>query len=278
MNPEPPSEDARRWPGAEHHPTAYPGARPPGSFLYHRGRVYRPGPASGGLDGMAALLARFQGAPLAERHAVLAVGSNACPGRLLEKFGAGARAAIPVAAGTVDGTAAVHLAGVAAYGAIPATAWAAPGCRTRLWATLLDPAALAVLNASESVGRTYKLVALEAPLLLADGTRIGPLYAYASGWALGLDGTAARLAVFDCDPDGGLPALSQEEVLVRALDALGEMTGAPAGERVRALGSDPGFRRAVARGLRERLSIAAPGFDALPPEPPALRTLVVEPC
>jgi len=253
--------DARRYPGARTDPLSYPGTRPPGSYLYDRGRVRS-------LDGDPLDPGLLEG-----RIAVLAVGSNACPGRLLEKFGRGEAAVIPVLWGTWRGGLPVYLPGFAPYGALPATYWPHADAEVELWATLLDPGQLETMNRSEGIGDggdRYKLALLEGGLALGAG-RLEPVLAYRGGSALDLGEGVVPLAGFR--HHGALPParpLTQPEVLSRVLDALGHEPGAGIESRVRALGEDPALRRRLQDELRARFATVDPAFDRLPPVPSRL--------
>lgn len=258
---------ARDFPGAESRPLEYPGARPAGSYLYAAGQVRAFGPGAGNSPAVHARLAERGAAPVGERFAVLAVGSNACPGRLLEKYGEDA--AIPVLAGTLAGTAAVYMPRLSGYAALPATAWEAPGSESRLWVTLLDPAQLAVMDASESVGEAYKLVGLAERFRPEGGGVLGPVYAYASGHALELNGGPVRLSAFESTAP--YPAMDEPTALARVLDLLGVLPGRPLEDRHRTLRGDAALRARVSEGLTGGHAVAAPGFDRLPDRPAEVR-------
>jgi hypothetical protein len=267
-----PSIPAGDFPGAESQPLDYPGPRPARSYLYVRGRVQVFGPGAGGASEVEPALAGRNVPPLGARVAVLAVGSNACPGRLLEKFGEAA--VIPVLAGSIAGTAAVYVPRLSSYAALPATAWAAPGFESRLWVTLLDREQLAVMDATEAVGEMYKLVALPEPFRPEGGGELGPVYAYASGHALALDGGPVRLSAFASTAP--FPALDERAVLARALDLAGVFPGRPLEDRHRALRDDPALRYETSGRLTGDYALAAPGFDRLPDRPPEVERAVRE--
>ncbi|MFC1585210.1 hypothetical protein ACFL5V_06670 [Fibrobacterota bacterium] len=91
-------QSAKLFPGAQQQPLDYPGRRPDYSYLYYREKVYEIW-AEGksytevrikGPEGEIPLddfLVMQGSSPLEKRNAVLSVGSNGCPGRLVEKFG-----------------------------------------------------------------------------------------------------------------------------------------------------------------------------------------------
>jgi len=142
-------------------------------------------------------------APLAERSAVLAVGSNAAPARLADKCGAAA--VIPVARAKVAGWAAVYSAHISTYGSIAATLWSDPMSTSSLAVTFLDPHQLGILDASEA---NYVRVDL-GPLI--DGWE-GSVTGYRSRrGALSFDGGPIRLAAVPARSP--LPALGELEVL-----------------------------------------------------------------
>ena len=256
------------FPGAESHPLDYPGSRPPGSYLYAAGRVHPFRPGAGGAAGIDRAVAVRGSAPVAGRVAVLAVGSNACPGRLLEKFTAAPGMVIPVLAGRIPEVASVHMPRLSGYAALPATAWPVPGGESRLWVTLLDPDQLSVMDASEGVGETYKLIALPGAFRPEGGGRVGPVYAYASGSALAIGGGPVRLSAFESTAP--FPAMDQREALGRALDLVGVLPGRPIEERHRMLRLDPGLRSEVTEGLAAEHAAPAPGFESVPIRPSAV--------
>lgn len=145
---------------------AYPFDPHPEPFLFDRGEAAP-------LD--AASPARFEG-----RVPILAVGSNASPKRLVEKFGLDAVA--PVTFAVVEDHVVAHSAKFTRYGSMPATLHPWPGARARVHATWLTEEQLAAMDATESLGVEYERVAMPAALLG------GPAYAGAVETYLSLAG------------------------------------------------------------------------------------------
>jgi hypothetical protein len=158
---------------------------------------------------MAGRLLELGVAPMDERAAVVAVGSNASPARLADKCGPAA--VIPVGRVTAVAWAAVYSAHISRYGSIAATLWPESASSTSLAITLLDADQLRAIDVTEP---NYRRVDL-GPLL---GGR--PVTGYRS-WrgALSLDGSPIRLA--EIAASSPLPVLSQIEVL----DAVARRSG-----------------------------------------------------
>lgn len=247
------------YPGAYRRPLEYPGARPDSSFLFAGATVVpveaRDGGPSvrtpDGVRALADLLADLGAAPLDQRHAVLAVGSNACPGRLLEKFPVGGPdCVIPVLRGSISDVDAVYLAWLTPYAALPATCFEVAGADVELWLTLLSRTQFDVMNASENVGELYGLIEPRAPFRWG-GCRIGPVYAYADERVLSLDGAPIRLAAFRAERSS-FRAMDQPGVLSAALDRVGFRRGEAIEARHAALVTDAALRTLISQRLVER--------------------------
>jgi hypothetical protein len=214
----------------------------------------------------------------AERIAVLAVGSNACPGRLLEKFGRGPEEVIPVLQGTWRGGLPVYLSSFAPYGSLPATYWPHRGVESELWVTLLRPGQLLVMNRSEGMNRAgsrYKLARLPGAFR-AGGCSLEPVYAYRGGRALDLGTGIVPLSGFILR--GRLPSsppLSQTQVLTRLLDVLGHEPGADLRARLGTARREPELLRRLEKEIHGRFSISDPALDRLPPLPGDVETVRV---
>ena len=118
------------------HPLPYPGAWPAQSGL---------------LDGNR--LSPLDRLVHENRVPVLAVGSNACPGQLRHKKDEfGITSPIPLVKATVTGLDVGVSAHVSLMGYVSASPFHAPGTVRELFVTWLDPAQLAVIDASEGVG------------------------------------------------------------------------------------------------------------------------------
>ncbi len=93
---------------------------------------------------------------LAERHPVLAIGSNGAPQRLTAKFARDE--AVPVLSARLMDHAVVYAATVTSYGSVPATFVPVRGAVALVAVTLLTDDQLERMNASESLGANYELV------------------------------------------------------------------------------------------------------------------------
>lgn len=247
---------AADYPGAAQAPLDYPGCRPGGAYLYYKERIFSlNSPAAGVLTisamGLAvdSLLSAIGGAPLHERFLVLAVGSNACPGRLQEKFGARfPEAALPVLTGGIRDVDSVYCADLASYAAIPASCIASPGTQLEGWALLVSAEELAWLNETEGIGVDYELVQLAAPFQLASGI-MQPVYAYAHHRLLILENTPVRLAEFSAQAPR-FPARTQRQILTHVLDDLQFLPQQSLAERHRRLWQDSALRQAVTEQIQ----------------------------
>lgn len=128
-----------------------------------------------------------------DRTAVLAIGSNGAPQRLARKFGEDA--VVPVLPARLKDHAVVYAAAVTSYGSVPATLMEAPGATALVALTFLDDAQLAIMNATEYVGRNYDLVSLPGPFEVDEAAPVGEVLAYRSRYGpLRVDGRPVRLA------------------------------------------------------------------------------------
>lgn len=158
---------------------AYPFPRPASCFLFRDGGIH-PLPASW-RDG--------------DRAPVVAIGANAAPRRLAQKF-IGPDEAIPVTRARLHDHAVVFSAHYSGYGALPATVWPAEGAVTEVFVTWLDPRQLERMHQSEGVGLRYRVIALDGVELRTAGHEgIERAEAYVSEpGALALEGGPIRLA------------------------------------------------------------------------------------
>jgi hypothetical protein len=133
-------------------PLQYPFEVPTRSFLWKAGRDESL-PASSPVDELTR-----------QRHAVLAIGSNASPTQLTRKF-LGNRfmdpstqnGRIPVLTATVDEVDVVYGAHLASYGALPATLLDTPGACAQVFVTWLTSVQLEQMNETEGLGDAYQL-------------------------------------------------------------------------------------------------------------------------
>ena len=190
--------------------TDYPYAAPDGAFVLNAGR----------------LTALEDSALLADRTAVLSVGSNRAPVQLHRKFGGDA--IVPVTPAILHDCDIVHAATVSYYGAVSCTAFPSRGTDVMLNIAWLDDAQLAIMHRTEAVGVAYDYVRIltgtvtHLPVPLAGGDIVvaaQPVFGY-----------SARSGVLDlgADQPGGLsriparnrqfPTLAQDSAaaLVRA--------------------------------------------------------------
>jgi hypothetical protein len=108
-----------------------------------------------GTEPLDALLQRHRAAPIVERTAVLAIGSNAAPAQLHRKLAAGSSRTVPVIRATLTGVAIGFSRHITAYGSIPMTPAARDGAVTDVFVTYLDADQLGTITASE--GANYEL-------------------------------------------------------------------------------------------------------------------------
>ena len=156
---------------------------------------------------------------LADRTAVLSVGSNRAPVQLQRKFGKDA--IVPVTPATLHDCDIVHVAMLGYYGAVPCTAFPAVGCHVRLNVAWLDASQLAEMHRTEAVGVAYDYVRLSKgavshlQIAEADGHIVPadtPLFGYSARAGV-LDtgnGMPASLPVIEAE-GRQFPAFSQAE-------------------------------------------------------------------
>lgn len=212
----------------------YPYARPAGSYVVD----VRTGTAAP-LD-VAALDPRG-------RVARLAIGSNAAPAQLQRKLGAVAGSpTVPVVAVELRDHDVVYAAGLAGYGAVPATVVPSPGTRVAVHVTLLDREQLAVVDRSEAVGRAYAVVPIADDLVVAPIALPPPVEAYVAiaGPALAGDHPVALAAV--TATGRRWPARTEREILT----ALASRHDLGLAAFVARVVGDDGYRAEVAADLR----------------------------
>ena len=255
------------FPGAEQQPLAYPGLRPDFSYVYFKGDVHKINPRGdtyadlwlndpSGQVTLDAFLEARGNATISNRHAVLAVGSNGCPGRLAEKYGDQPEVALPVFVGTVADTAVVYSRRLVSYGALPATYLHQPGASSWLSVTMLTDEQLARMDETERVGEYYLRIPVPGHFLIDGGPRVGDLTAYLDREILTYEGKPIRLKMFARDgPDW--PVMDESEVLSLALDQAGILVGKPIEARHRQLLMDEGLRLQLTKFLDTRMSLLA---------------------
>jgi hypothetical protein len=133
-------------------PLEYPFAVPSDSFLWMASRAE---PLSS---------SEFVHELITQRHAVLAIGSNASPAQLTRKFSderfvdpASPNGRIPVLRAVAEGVDVVYGAHLAEYGSLPATLLDTPGTRAHVFVTWLTSMQLERMNETEGLGHSYQL-------------------------------------------------------------------------------------------------------------------------
>ena len=150
--------------------------------------------------------------PLAERTAVVAVGSNRAPQQLRRKFGDTAE--IPVTQGTLVDYDVVYSAHVARYGSVPACLFPSANTRVEIWVNWLTPEQLAAMHLTEAVGVNYDFVALPQASVSGRGlgSDIAAYYYKSRRGALAVAGQPAALAAVNARQRRYLPR-DQESLL-----------------------------------------------------------------
>ena len=261
----------------------YPYARPAHSYLYVDGQaleLVRIGadPVLDGevrLDGRAmpvadalAALELAATAPLAERVAVLAYGSNAAPTQLARKFADLPGTVIPVLRAELADHDVVYSAHFSRYGAIPATLAVSPGTMLETAVAYLTEAQLARLDETElgpaaaqcgSSAGNYVHGRIEAAVKVDGGAALDAIGAYVSRHgALGLIG--APLALAQVAARGRrFAAHDKLAVLELARAALAPDQGLD--EFLRALIGDASLRRAYSERMRAGALDVTPRLD-----------------
>jgi len=279
---------ANEFPGAEHAPLDYPGLRPEYSYVYHRGDIFRLAPDGDSLsrarlvdrDGTSSDenpclddFLRERGAPtLSQRHAILSVGSNGCPGRLAEKYPVPSEVAVPVFYGTISDVAVVYSRAIVSYGALAATFLVQPGARSRLSVTMLTDDELARMDATES---NYERISLSQGFRVQNGPVIEELTAYLDRRLLTYQDAPVLV---DMMSDGGTlwrPAKTEREVLSLAFDQAGLLPNVSIEERHQKLVADRDIQQSLQAHLDSKMSaLAVDEKGALVGEP--LKCLEVE--
>ena len=248
-----------QFPGAEQQPLAYPGLRPDFSYVYYQKKVYKIMPRGHtyadlwmddptGQVTLDTFLATRGNATMDQRHAVLAVGSNGCPGRLAEKYHHQPEVALPVFVGTLTDAAVVYSRQLAAYGALPATYLYQPGTLSWLSVNMLTNEQLAHMDETEGVGQFYLRIAVPGHFHVDGGPRIGDLTAYLDRKILTYHGKPVRLNVFARE-GADWPIMDEPEVLSLVFDQAGLLLGEPIETRHRQLLTDKTLRLELTKFL-----------------------------
>jgi hypothetical protein len=166
-------------------PSTYPGSRPRYSFFFTSDGISRL--KVGNLN----RLLRDRNLPLEdERYAVIAYGSNACPGQLLAKK----LTDVPVLYGRLLGAEAVYARRKAQGGYVPATLARKRRSRSS-WVTLLTADQLSRMDVSEGRPNAYVLAELSSSRFFVGHCEISPVYSYVDirGGVMTVNGDAVSL-------------------------------------------------------------------------------------
>lgn len=172
-------------------PLVYPGRIPEHSGLLLDGAYLRIEPRPGRPPGEWAVktedgtvtvdrrLRLIGGAPVASRHCVAAVGSNASPSQMHRKFaGRSVRAAFPMLLAEVHGISPGVSAHISRWGYIPATPVVSAGRASRLFLLWLDDEQLTALDATEPNYHRRLLPGDGFPAFLESGDRLPACFVY----------------------------------------------------------------------------------------------------
>jgi hypothetical protein len=187
--------------------TCYPGRRPGCSYLFCGDHVRVGEP----LDVDAALRA-LRAPSLAERTAVLAYGSNACPSQLARKYAGASSFAIPMTRALVHDLAIVFSDHETRYGSMPATTMPSAGASTEVFVAWLDDAQLEALDRSEARNYERRTFDTDTHALQCDGPSPSSLLVYESlRGVFEHEGVVPGVAGIDTTYQGG-PILAQTQV------------------------------------------------------------------
>ncbi len=237
------------FPGAEHKPLDYPGERPEYSFIYFQGNIYKI-PHSKIDD----FLAERRNPLLSERKAVLAVGSNGCPGRLAEKYANQPEVAIPVFVGTMVNTAVVYSRRFAPYGALPATYMYQPGAISNLSVVMLTKEQLTTMNKTEKEGEVYSLEEVPGDFGVKNGPMIGDLKAYLDRKILTYSGKPVRLEKFAGEDNLDWPKMNESKVLSLVFNQAGLLKNKTPEERYQQRLTDETLKAQLDKFINTRMS------------------------
>ncbi len=259
-----PVRSAEEFPGAEHDPLAYPGARPDYSYVYYQNQVYKIRSSEStsedlwvetesGEEKLDDFLLARSNAPMSKRHAVLAVGSNGCPGRLSEKYPPNSGVALPVLVGSLKDAAVVYSRQLVSYGALPATYLYQKDVVSRLSVTMRTDEQLARMDETERIGEVYDRIPVEGQFSVHGGPKVTGLTAYLDPNILSFNGKPVQLKLFT-QKALDWPAMDEREVLALVLDQAGILPGKHIEERHKRLLADEKLRVNVVKFLSTRMS------------------------
>jgi hypothetical protein len=198
-------------------PLGYPGTAPRTSGVLVENVFYelRPAPDGGVGDSQVSapqpvplddLLRGADVATVAGRAAVLAIGSNASPAQLLQKFTTrGVSSVVPMTLATVSGLGRGYSAHVSRAGYVPMTPIDVPDRRSPFFVLWLDPAQLGALDQTEPNYERVALPAAHRPTLESD-ERLTDVSLYVSRWGhlLSTDGGPLQPAPTSASPQRAL--------------------------------------------------------------------------
>lgn len=164
---------ARGWSASRFPAAPYPGTVPPFSYVLHEGMVLPLVPTEGDylLDGQTTLT-EWLAAKGQRCVPLLAYGSNACPGRLIQKFPGAGGDGVVLLQGQLTGAVRVWSRKPSSSGSVPLTLAHAPGHRSPAHLMLLPAGLAAAMDRSEGRhGPYYALARLDlCALELTSGT------------------------------------------------------------------------------------------------------------
>lgn len=228
-----------RFPSLRDLPCRYPDAREPTDrfpFLLHRGALLRLAPAHASEPGAVLVdgdgdrlpldrwLRRAGSPPIAARLPVLAVGSNAYPRQLADKFQVHPVLddAVPVLPCTLTGFRLVFCAHLSPHGYIPVTPRQAPGHTTHTWIQWLTSEQLQAVAATEGPAYTLLTASDSGQWLALDHVQ-SPPRRFAVWWHHAALDLGEGVIAFAGNPAAGLPADPEglsESVLLHRVVAL----------------------------------------------------------
>ncbi|WP_060949215.1 hypothetical protein [Streptomyces hygroscopicus] len=219
-------------------------------------------PGEGPAEPLDAVLTGLGLPPAADRHPVIAVGSNASPAQLHHKLSRpGHPAAVPMVPVDVHGIAVGCSAHIGRYGYVASAPYTAPGARTPLVISWLDAEQLAAVDATEYPNyRRVLLPGADYRMVMPSGERLGGAYLYVGerGVLMSPDGTERPL------PGGG----DQSALLTRLLAGsprLRELLGPDPRAWVTRAGADPAVRKTGTRVFQEEgWALPQPGLLRCP--------------
>ncbi len=254
---------ADQFPGANQNPLDYPGFRPSFSFVYFQGKVHEVKvqgstpkdlcvDTEAGPEKINTFLQARGNAPIEERHAVLAVGSNGCPGRLAEKYGVESDVCIPVLFGSLSDTAIVYSRTLVSYGALPATYLSQPGMSSRLSVTLLTDEQFCQMDNTENIGSTYYRIPVPGRFQLQKGFTLENLSAYMDPRVLTYQQKPVLLKMFALK-ESFWPAMDEREVLSLMFDEAELLMGESIEKRHQRLLHEASVRASLSQFLKSNM-------------------------